>query len=340
MEPTRDQIRAILYYEKKLGTLASEPYRRINQVYPESIGKNTCYRWYKMFDEGRDTLKDESRPGRPQTVNDQELKALVEGDSFQTIRKLEDKTGTDKETIRRHLHSIGKIKKYGKFVPHELSEDGKLSRLTISSSLLSRQAQESFLQRMVTGDEKWILYDNPKKQKQWLDPCESGVPTANPDPHQKKDLLSVWWDIHGIIFFELVPPNRTITSEVFCKQLDKLHSGLKAKRLSLINRKGVIIQFDNATPHFSKITQKKLKELDYEVHPHPSHSPDLSPSDYDLFRSMQHFLSGKSYLNEEEVKEELKKYFASKNLEFYKKGIYELVNRWENVVECNGDYIT
>ena len=64
-----------------------------------------------MFDKGRDISKDESRPGRPPKVNDQELMAFVEEDSFQTILKLEDKTGADKETIRRHLHSIGKIRK-------------------------------------------------------------------------------------------------------------------------------------------------------------------------------------------------------------------------------------
>ena len=30
--------------------------------------------------------------------------------------------------------------------------------------------------------------------------------------HQKKVLLSVWWDYKGIVYFELLPPNRTINS--------------------------------------------------------------------------------------------------------------------------------
>lgn len=29
---------------------------------------------------------------------------------------------------------------------------------------------------------------------------------------------------------------------------------------------------------------KKIHELEYEVSPHPPYSPDISPTDYDMFR--------------------------------------------------------
>ena len=75
----------------------------------------------------------------------------------------------------------------------------------------------------------------------------------------------------------------------------KLEKEIKEKRLELSTRKGVIVHQDNARPHTSLVTRKKLLELDWEVMPHLPHSPDLAPSDYCLFRSLQNHLNGKTF---------------------------------------------
>ncbi|GFU99459.1 hypothetical protein TNCV_3041061 [Trichonephila clavipes] len=36
-----------------------------------------------------------------------------------------------------------------------------------SAALLARQRRKGFLHRIVTGDEKWVRYDNPKRRKSW-----------------------------------------------------------------------------------------------------------------------------------------------------------------------------
>ena len=38
----------------------------------------------------------------------------------------------------------------------------------------STTTKEGFLQRIITGDEKWIQYDSPKYQKAWMIPNEPG----------------------------------------------------------------------------------------------------------------------------------------------------------------------
>jgi len=40
----------------------------------------------------------------------------------------------------------------------------------------------------------------------------------------------------------------------------------------------------------------------WKVLAHPAYSPDLAPSDYHLFRSMEHFLRGKEFENNEDLK--------------------------------------
>ena len=73
--------------------------------------------------------------------------------------------------------------------------------------------------------------------------------------------------------------------------------------------------------------------------PHPPYSPDLIPSDYHLFRSLQNHLNGETFDLNEAVKTELIQFFASKNQTFYKSGIMKLTERWQKVIEQNGQNI-
>ncbi|GFV91063.1 histone-lysine N-methyltransferase SETMAR [Trichonephila clavipes] len=72
--------------------------------------------------------------------------------------------------------------------------------------LLQRYNTEPFFDRLITADEKWALYDNPKRKRQWLSLKEPPRKTAKPGLHKKKALLGVWWGIRGIIHFEKLKP--------------------------------------------------------------------------------------------------------------------------------------
>ncbi|GFR29140.1 histone-lysine N-methyltransferase SETMAR [Trichonephila clavata] len=55
-----------------------------------------------------------------------------------------------------------------KWVPRELNENKKKLFETSSTILLLNQ-NDPFLNRIVTCDEKWILYNNQRLSAQWLD---------------------------------------------------------------------------------------------------------------------------------------------------------------------------
>jgi len=61
-------------------------------------------------------------------------------------------------------------KKKGKGSIYKLSELAIQNRLTICTLLLSRHKKKQFLYKIITGDEKWIYYDNPKHKKSWVGP--------------------------------------------------------------------------------------------------------------------------------------------------------------------------
>ena len=150
--------------------------------------------------------------------------------------------------------------------------------------------------------------------------------------NQKKIILSIWWDWKGMVFFKLLPGNQTINSDVYCRQLNKLNAAVKEKRPELlVNRKGVIFHPDNVTPHTSLATLQKLLRLSWEVMLHPPYSPDLTQSDYYLFRSLQNSLNGKNRT--------WFSFFDDKDQKFYERGIMKLPKRWQKVIKQNGKYI-
>ena len=146
-------------------------------------------------------------------------------------------------------------------------------------------------------------------------------------------------DPKGIVYWEVLDYGQTVDSIVYCQQLDRLAEALKRNRPELVNRKGVILLHDNARPHTSRVTQQKIRELGYEVLPHPAYSPDIAPSDYHLFRSLRHFLNGKIFADRDEIKSALDSFFAEKSTSFFMDGIKSLVNIWQMVVDNDGDYI-
>ncbi len=71
-------------------------------------------------------------------------------------------------------------------------------------------------------------------------------------------MLSVWWDVHGVEMFKLLPDNTIVTGDYYCKQLQCLSDELESKRPQ---RGKVRFLHDNCRPHVAKVTRQKLAEL-------------------------------------------------------------------------------
>ena len=90
----------------------------------------------------------------------------------------------------------------------------------------------------------------------------------------------------------------------------------------MFNRKDIILHHDNARPHAALETRQKIAELGWEILSHLPYSPDLAPSDYHLFLSLQNFLRGKKFKNEEDIKQALVKFFTLKKVKHFSKMEY------------------
>ena len=124
-----------------------------------------------------------------------------------------------------------------------------------------RNEFDPFLKRIITGDEKRIVYNNVSRKRTWSKHDEAPQTASKADIHHKKIMLSVRWDWKGMVYFELLSRNQTINSDVYCQQLDKFNAAIKEKLPELINRNVVIFHQDNAGPHTSFVIRQKLREL-------------------------------------------------------------------------------
>jgi [histone H3]-lysine36 N-dimethyltransferase SETMAR len=239
------------------------------------------------------------------------------------------------------------VSKLGQWVPHRLSAANKAKRVQIATELLNRYDLGTLqLDSIVTGDEKWVLYVNVVRRRSWVPEGGTPTPTAKPGLHPKKCLLSFFWDTEGKVFFEnlfflgvvhweIVPDGRTINAEFYCEQLDRVEAALQEKRS---HNQDVKFLHDNATPHTAKVTKTKLNQLRWEVLHHPPYSPDLAPTDFKAFRSLQNWLNGKEFASEAAVKASIQQWIDSKPPGFWVKGIAALPDRWSKVIEYEGEY--
>lgn len=200
-------------------------------------------------------------------------------------------------------------------VPHQLNDRQMEKRKTVCEALHSRRTRKTSLHRIVTGDEKWTYFDNPKRRKSWVDPGQSSTSTARPNRFGKKTMLCIWWDQKGAVYPELLKPGETVNTVRYRQQMINLNHALIEKRPEWATRRGkVILQHDNAPSHTAKAVKDTISTLGWELLAHPPYSPDLAPSDYHWFSSMSHALSMKHFNNYGDVEKWLDDWTISKDV--------------------------
>ena len=162
------------------------------------------------------------------------------------------------------------IQKQGHWVPFELKPRDVERRFLTCELLLQRQKKKGFLHRIVTGDEKWERYDNTKRRRSWGKPGHASTSSVKPNIHGSKLLLCIWRDQQGVIYYELLRPNETVTGDRHRVQLMRLSRALKEKRRLYEQRhEKVILLNDNALLHVAKPVKTYLETIKWEVLPHP-----------------------------------------------------------------------
>jgi len=91
-------------------------------------------------------------------------------------------------------------------------------------------------------------------------------------------------------------------------------------------------------PHLCKDARELLDRYGWEVLPHPPYSPELSPSDFDLFPELKINMRGVRSSTLEELSASGTRRVRQLNCSTDLTGIMDLPKRWDAVIRQKGDY--
>ncbi|KOC58966.1 Histone-lysine N-methyltransferase SETMAR [Habropoda laboriosa] len=172
------------------------------------------------------------------------------------------------------------------------SDNQRMLRVFICSSYILRNIKDTFLDRIVTSDENWVICDN-------LDLNEPPRHLSKPKEHPET------------VTDGIIPRNFLKKGNKYCNELSEMHQKLSVIRPALINRNGPILLHDNARLQASLITVQKLNDLRYEsivLQVRPLYSPDFHFS---------HSLDNVKRFRKQEDIENAFKQFLSECTEYY-----------------------
>jgi len=79
---------------------------------------------------------------------------------------------------------------------------------------------EGILNRIVTYDEKWILFNIRKRSASWLDPGSAPKQCFKRQLTTRKVMVTVWWSSASVIHHSFLPNGMSVTADVYCEELN------------------------------------------------------------------------------------------------------------------------
>ncbi|GFV30250.1 histone-lysine N-methyltransferase SETMAR [Trichonephila clavipes] len=138
--------------------------------------------------------KDAPRIGRPVFENVDKITEIIDVDRHVSSHNITQELKIDHKNSLNHLRKVGFKKKLDVWVPHQLTPKNRIDRISICEAFAKRNKINPFLKRMVTGDEKWVKYDNIVRKRSWSKRGEAAQTEAKPGLTARKVLLRNWWD--------------------------------------------------------------------------------------------------------------------------------------------------
>jgi histone-lysine N-methyltransferase SETMAR len=97
---------------------------------------------------------------------------------------------------------------------------------------------------------------------------------------------------------------------------------------------GVVFLHDNVRPHTDARTPALREHFNWELCDHPPYSPDLAPSDYNLFTCLKNWLRLQHFNNNEELIEG-----NSQVADFFDIGLQKCIPRHDKCLNSGDDCV-
>lgn len=267
----------------------------------EALSRTTVFTWWKRFKEGRETLEDDERCGRPATAvhneNVTKVRTLLLSQPHLTVRALAEELRIGKDAVRTILtQRMNRRKVCARFVPHMLTDEQKQIRLSCYQDFIETADSDSnFLKTIVTGDESWCFMYDPQTKRQssaWLSPGEQRPTKVRQQKSKVKTMLIAFFDSKGLIHHEFVPVGQTVNARFYLEVMKRLVHRIRRIRPEYKDPGSWTLLHDNAPAHTATLLTHYYAANQITVLSHPPYSPDLAPADFFLFPKVKLKMKG------------------------------------------------
>ena len=306
MEPSKENFRFYIFTRMKLGMKATEIHGELKSVYGDSSPSfDTVARWIRYFAEGRDSVEDVERSGRPSSIVTTDIiaraEAIVAEHRSITLRFLASELGVSYGSAHTIMHDkLERSKRCCRWVPHMLSDKQCEERVRICRLWLQMFSENGpkRLSDVVTGDECWISYFTMKDKSSnmvWLTDDEPRPEVLKASFRSRKRMFTIFFNTQGVVAVDILPEKSTITAKYYTNVI--LPQVLKNRAETARTRSGsrMLLHHDNCSSHTSTTTVSFLEDNRIQLLPHPAYSPDLAPCDFWLFPKLKKAISERPF---------------------------------------------
>ena len=345
MEGSIEQRYAIKFCFR-LGKTATQTLSLIKEAYKdEALSKAQVFRWHSEFRNGRESVEDLERAGRPTTVTSDEtvtkVRNLLNSDRRLSLRLMAAELDMNHTTVHKIVtEQLGMRKICAKLVPRVLSDEQKQRRVECCQEMLNLMNSEpDFEDDVITGDESWVFQYDPETKRQsaeWHTPASPRPKKARMSKSKVKTMLIVFFDNLGVVHKEFVPPGQSVNAAFYKKVLERLHRSVKRKRPEIASRWK--LHHDNAPAHTAFVVTSFLTRIGVEVLPQPPYSPDVSPADFFLFPKLKSRLKGTRFEDVTAIQADVTKFLKDMPDADFQGAFAAWKHRLQKCIDARGEY--
>ena len=210
--------------------LDKTPTETLKMLQSSSTTKKCCrtlvFKWHRRFREGRCSIEDDQRCGRPSKVKcsiSEKVKDMVYSDRRHTLRSLASELDVSTSTVHDILKTeLGMSKVCARWVPRLLKDHERETRIRCSEEFVRwyEREGEEFLSRIITTDETWLWHFDPETKAQsciWKTPATPPPKKARLQKSGGKHMFMFFMDRKGMILQHQVPDGQTVTASYYSK---------------------------------------------------------------------------------------------------------------------------